>query len=99
MKSVKEQLFIFLQNNPSVHHGGELQRMSFPTRKKGLASGSNIKRRLLELVEEGRISVSYNEKNEAMFSIEEKHQKKEQKVEFIVKDGVRYARVTYVPVC
>ena len=76
MKSVKEQIFDFLQNNPSVYHGGFLQRMNFKTRRNGLATGDSIKRRLNELVVEKRISVSSNDKNEAMFSIREEHKKK-----------------------
>ncbi len=75
-KSIKEQLFSFLQSNPSVWHGGALQRMDFKTRRGGLATGDSIKRRLNELVEAGRISVTPNEKNEAMFSINEQHKKK-----------------------
>ena|SRR3990167_6069294 len=73
MKSVKEQLFSFLQANPSVYHGGQLQRMDFKTRRGGLATGDSIKRRLNELVAEGRISVSPNERNEAQFSIKPEH--------------------------
>lgn len=76
-KSVKEQLFSFLQANPSIWHGGQLQRMDFTTNRNGLATGDNIKRRLNELVEEKRITVSYNEKNEAQFSISPTHIKKE----------------------
>ena len=76
MKTVKEQIFSFLQANPSVYHGGQLQRMDFKTRRGGLATGDSIKRRLNELVAEGRISVSPNEKNEAMFSINEQNKKK-----------------------
>src|SRR3990167_8724103 len=75
-KSVKEQLFSFLQSNPSVWHGGQLQRMDFKTRRGGLATGDSIKRRLNELAAEGRISVSPNERNEAMFSIKEEFKKK-----------------------
>lgn len=66
-ESVKEQIFSFLNRNPSVFHGGALQRMDFKTRRDGLATGDSIKRRLNELVEEKRISVSSNERNEAMF--------------------------------
>ena len=76
MKTVKEQIFSFLQANPSVYHGGQLQRMDFKTRRGGLATGDSIKRRLNELVAERRISVSPNEHNEAMFSIKEEHKKK-----------------------
>ena len=96
MKTVKEQLFSFLQSNPSVWHGGQLQRMDFKTRRGGLATGDSIKRRLNELAAEGRISVSPNERNEAMFSINEQNKKKIQTVNFIIKDGVRFARVSYV---
>lgn len=76
MKPVKEQIFTFLKNNPTVYHGGALQRMDFPTRTGGMATGDNIKRRLNELVEEGKIMVSYNQKNEAMFSIKQEFKKK-----------------------
>lgn len=80
MKSVKEQLFSFLQANPSVWHGGQLQRMDFKTRRGGLATGDSIKRRLNELVAEGRISVSPNERNEAQFSITPEHKKRERTI-------------------
>ena len=50
--------------------------MDFKTRTGGLATGDNIKRRLNELVAEGKILVTYNEKNEAMFSIKEGFEKK-----------------------
>ena len=75
MKTVKEQLFSYLQNNPSIWHGGQLQRMDFKTRRGGNATGDSIKRRLNELVAEGRISVQPNERNEAMFSIKQDHLK------------------------
>ena len=93
MKSVKEQLFSFLQNNPSVWHGGALQRMDFKTRRGGLATGDSIKRRLNELVEEGKISVSANERNEAMFSIKPEHQKRTHTfIPIILPDGQRAMR-------
>ena len=95
-KTVKEQIFSFLQSNPSVYHGGQLQRMDFKTRRGGNATGDSIKRRLNELAAEGRISVSSNERNEAMFSIKEEHRKKEQVVEQVtLPDGTRGVRVTY----
>ena len=50
--------------------------MDFKTRRGGLATGDSIKRRLNELVEEGKISVSANERNEAMFSIKSEYQKR-----------------------
>jgi hypothetical protein len=75
-KPVISQLYDFLAANPSVQHGGALQRMDFKTRTGGLATGDNIKRRLNELVEEGKILVTYNDKHEAMFSIKEGFEKK-----------------------
>jgi len=68
MKTVKEQILNFLQKNTSVYHGGALQRMDFKTRKGTLATGDNIKRRCNDLVAEGKITVSYNHQNQAMFS-------------------------------
>lgn len=68
MKTVKEQILSFLQKNPSVYHGGQLQRMDFTTRGRGLATGDSIKRRLNELVDEGKVFVTYNHQNQAMFS-------------------------------
>ena len=94
--SVKEQLFNFLRTNPSVWHGGQLQRMEFKTRRGGLATGDSIKRRLNELVEEGKIHVQPNEKNEAMFWVGEEHKKKTQIVEYIIKDGQRFANLSYI---
>lgn len=75
-KPVISQLYDFLAANPSVHHGGAIQRMDFKTRKNGMATGDTIKRRCNQLVEEGKILVTYNEKNEAMFSIKEGFEKK-----------------------
>ena len=96
-KSVKEQLFSFLQQNPSVYHGGALQRMDFKTRRGGNATGDSIKRRLNELVAEGRISVQPNEHNEAMFSIKSEFKKREQKVtQVVLPDGTRGVRLSYV---
>lgn len=95
-KTIKEQIFSFLQNNPSVYHGGQLQRMDFKTRRGGLATGDSIKRRLNELSAEGRIQTTSNERNEAMFSISEGQKKREQRVEFVIRDGMRVARLSYV---
>lgn len=96
MKSVKEQLFDFLRSKPSVWHGGHLQRMDFKTRRGGLATGDTIKRRLNELVAEGRIQVSSNERNEAQFSINEQHKKKQQLVRHEMRNGIRFAITSYV---
>ena len=90
MKSVKEQLFSFLQSNPSVYHGGQLQRMNWNTRRGGFATGDSVKRRLNELAAEGRITVSTNDKNEALFSIREEHKKKE----FFVIHPITKMRIT-----
>lgn len=73
MKSVKEQILFFLQNNSGIFHGGDLQRMLFETRNKGNATGDSIKRRLNELVDEGKAFVSYNGKHEALFSANPAH--------------------------
>jgi tRNA U38,U39,U40 pseudouridine synthase TruA len=93
MKSVEQQIFEFLQSNPSVWHGGDLQRMLFKTRRGGYSTGDTIKRRLNDLVEEGKIHVSYNERNEAMFSIREEHKKKTYSyIPITLPDGSRAVR-------
>ena len=77
--SVKEQILSFLQQG-GVHHGGALQRTEFKTRKGGLATGDNIKRRCNELVKEGKIHVDY-EKGQAVFSADPVPSKKTTKIE------------------
>lgn len=67
-KSVEQQILEWLQHNPGIHHGGMIQRLYFTTRNGGTSTGDTIKRRLNDLVEEGLIFVSYNERYEAMFS-------------------------------
>lgn len=56
MKSVREQLFDFLQQNRGDFNSGELQRMEFKGRR-GTATGKTISRRLQELAEDGKIHV------------------------------------------
>lgn len=72
-KSVEQQILEWLQNNPGVHHGGMIQRLYFTTKTGGTSTGDTIKRRLNDLVEEGKAFVSYNEKHEAMFSANPAH--------------------------
>jgi hypothetical protein len=51
MKTVKEQIFSFLQSNPSEHHGGQIQRMDFKTRNGGTATGDSIVMHTLSLAQ------------------------------------------------
>jgi hypothetical protein len=69
MSSVKEQILAFLQKNPGLHHGGNLQRMEFKSRT-GNASPDAIKRRCNELVKEGKAFVEY-QRGQALFSSKE----------------------------
>jgi len=96
MQSVKDKLLEFLQINSGVHHGGALQRLEIRTRRNGLATGDCLKRRLNELVKEGKIHVDYNSKHEALFSATPIPPKKVQHVEFVERDGVRVAQISYL---
>lgn len=94
-KSVKENILKFLQSNSGIFHGAALQRMEFKTRNNGLATGDNIKRRLNELVREGKIHVDY-EKGNAIFSAGPIPPPKKQVVSFIETPDGRKAIVDYV---
>ncbi len=70
-KSVEQQILEWLQNNSGIHHGGMIQRLLFKTKNGGYSTGDTIKRRLNDLVEDGKVFVTYNERHEAMFSANE----------------------------
>lgn len=59
MDSVKTQILKFLRENTGEYPSGELQRMEFKSKGRGLASGDTIKRKLNLLVQEGLISVKH----------------------------------------
>lgn len=54
MKTVKEQILSFLQTNPSVYHGGALQRMDFKTRQGTLAIAEGERKERKSLAEKVR---------------------------------------------
>ncbi len=89
MKSVETQILEWLQSNSGVHHGGDIQRLLFKTRNGGNSTGDTIKRRLNDLVEEGKAFVTYNEKHEAMFSANPAELPKKYTYQEIEKDGQR----------
>lgn len=99
MKSAETQLIDFLKANPSVFASAQLQRMFWKNKNGTIASPRSIVRRLEEntCTKEnplGVLEVSYIGGN-AHYQIKEEHRKKEQTVDYIIKDGIRYARVRY----
>ncbi len=94
-KTVKQQILDFLQLNDEVWHGGAIQRMDFTTRTGGNATGDNIKRRLNELVLEGKAFVSYNDKHEALFSANYAAKPKTQTVNLVEINGRMVAQLSY----
>ena len=97
-KSVETQLLDFLKANPSVWASAALQRMEWRNRNGTLATPRSIVRRLEENAEEGgMLTVSYDNHGNAQYSIKEAFRPKQQKVEFIERDGIRYAKITYAP--
>lgn len=99
MKSAETQLIDFLKANPSVFASAQLQRMFWKNKNGSLASPRSIVRRLEENTytpdnPQGVLEVSYVGGN-AHYRIREEHRKKVQHVDFILKDGIRTARVTY----
>ena len=95
MKSAEQNIVAFLQQNPSVFAAAELQRQPFKNRNGTLASPKAISRRLQELAEQHILEVSYIN-NHAHYQITDQHKKKTQTVQFIEKDGRRYAKLSYV---
>lgn len=95
-QSAKQNMLFWLQNNTGWHHGGELQRKEIHNRNGSNATGDTLKRRLNELVKEGKAFVEYR-KGEAWFSAEYKPKMK-QTVHFIEEpDGSRKAIITFLP--
>ena len=94
-KSAEQNIISFLQQNPSVFAAAELQRQPFKNRNGTLASPKAISRRLQELAEQNILEVSYIN-NHAHYKIKEEHRPKTQHVEFIERDGIRYAKLSYV---
>lgn len=94
--SAKENLLFFLQNNQGWFHNGDLQKKEIKNRNGTSATGNTIKRRLQELVTEGKIHVDYR-KGGAWYSTEYRPQTK-QVVSFEERDGVKVAIVRQVPI-
>lgn len=77
MKSAEQNIISFLKENPSVWSAAALQRMEFRNRKGTLASPKAISRRLQENAEAGGcLTVSYDDHNNAMYSIKSEFKKK-----------------------
>lgn len=93
--SAKENILLWLQNNPGWHHNGDLQRLEFKNKNGTNATGDTIKRRLQNLAEEGKIFVEH--RPDAFYGAEYKPKLK-QVVHFEEKEGVRVAVVELVPI-
>ena len=78
--SAKQNILEFLQSNQGIYHGGDLQRRDFKNKNGSNATGDTIKRRLNELVKEGKIFVDYKN-GEAHFSAEYSPKLKTQVIE------------------
>jgi len=94
MKSAETSLIDFLKANPSWFASAELQRMFWKNKNGTNAAPRSIVRRLEENTP-SFLEVKYIGGN-AHYKIKEEHKKKTQQVETIIKDGIRYARLTYV---
>ena len=87
----------FLKENPSVWSASALERMSFRNRNGTLANPKAISRRLQENAAEGGVlQVSYDTHGIAHYQIKQEHRKKEQHIEYILKNGVIFAKLSYV---
>ena len=96
-KSVETQLIDFLKENPSVWASGTLQRHEWRNKNGTLATPRSIVRRLEENAAEGGVlQVSYDSHGGAQYQIKQEYRKKEQRMEYIIKDGIRFAKVSYV---
>lgn len=96
MKSCEQNIIDFLKANTSKFAAAELQRMPFKNKNATVASPKAISRRLQENAEPGCVlEVSYDEHNNAWYQIKQEHKKVTQQVEFVMRDGIRYAKVSY----
>ena len=97
-KSVETQLIDFLKENPSRWASADLQRREWRNRNGTLSTPRSIVRRLEENAEAGgMLEVSYDDHNNAHYSIKSEFKKREQIVTPItLPDGTRGVRLSYV---
>lgn len=96
MKSAETKLIDFLKESPVWYASAELQRLRFHNKNGTTSTPRSIVRRLEENAEAGGVlEVKYEGKN-AYYKIREEHKKKVQKMEYIFRDGIRMAKLSYV---
>ena len=74
-KGTSDNIFSFLQANPSTFIAADLERMVFLNRKGNPSSPKSIRNRLQDLARDGKISVE-EKGGFAYYSIHEAHKKK-----------------------
>lgn len=74
-KGTADNIFSFLQANPSTFIAADLERMIFLNRKGNPSSPKSIRNRLQDLARDGKISVE-EKGGFAYYSIHEAHKKK-----------------------